>query len=964
MFSLIYLSSLTFVTIQTKEAKMRTTFIFSLCFIISQIAFSQTIFQQTYGVGKGIYVEKTNNGFLLIAENETEYLKITTDLDGNLINTTSLGAKTKKIIRTLDNGFAKLTVIPDSLGAQIEKLDAAGNTVWTKSYQFFPLEQATDFIQTTDGGFAFVMTVIDSTILPPQFNQIQIDIVKTNANGDVEWNTVTNPSEINAYSALLIQKTDGSFVAATLWKENIYSTAGIQTLNFSIDGTYLGASTVQPTSPGDTYLHHLEFKPTADNNFIYSYSRFHGTSNTNSHGLHFNKIGTWSTENTASDSYGHGTSGNFHFYSTVPTSDGGAILCADIEKWGIGLFESDTISYTLRKVDQLGNTSWTSTAVNKAFYGIELDNHFYALTGEQDSLVYLLLMDGDQGITLTGNITADLNSNCQADATEEGLGNWMVSASTPTSTFYGLSDSSGNYSIALPPGNYDVKANSLTDYWDETCTGVASITISDYTDLDTVNFYPHATIECPSLSINISSPEFHACDTIQFMVDYENVGTIVANDVFAQVSFHEKIVIDSASTPYSNLANNIYNFGLPPLNIGEGGQFQIFAHIACDVVENQALFAQAKIFPDEFCNTSPLWDQSHISITGACEADSVAFFVSNVGDGNMQGYSDIFIIEDIVLGLVSPVKITSGDTKTFRFAKDGTSYYLMSNQTNGHPGQSKPRLAIEGCGTNASGSFSTGNVLQYPKDDEDFFVSMDQKEVKAPDTLATSSQNSPAGYGSAHYINTNQAIDYYIAFKNKKDDTITHIVIDNIISNSLDLSTLQMGASSHPYRLQIIGDTLRFIFENIELPQSEDNVFKSKGFVNFKIDQKPDLAEGTIINNQSFIYLDQDAAITTTTIFNTVGKDFVIVSNDHILSEKFTIQAIPNPITEFVQFKINDINFKKGQLDIMTTTGQQILTRKLNTNTLVLPRNLLPNGTLFFIITLDGLRHTGKLIVL
>jgi len=946
---------------------MKKIFIFLLFSFICQVGNSQTIFQQFYGSGKGIFVDKTNDGFLLIAENDTNYLKITTDVNGNLINTTNLGAKTNKIIHTADDGFAKFTAIPDSLGAKIEKLDASGNTIWTKNYQFFPIEKATDFIQTNDGGFAFVTTIFDSAIIPPQLNKGQVNLIKINAVGDVEWNSVTDTSQISAFQALLVQKTDGSFVLSTLWKNNFFGTAGLQLLHFSASGDYQNNTIVKPaqSSAGSTALHKsLQLQTTEDNHFIYTYYFHYTTPHSSSVGIQYAKEDEWDTDDISGESYGVGTLGNYYFYSTIPTSDGGAILCTNSTQWGIGGNPTDTLFHTLRKVDQLGNTSWIRTTPDKVHYGIELDNHYYALTGEQDSLIYLLLMDGDQGVSLTGKIVADLNNNCQADADEEGIGNWVVSASTPTSTFYGLSDTLGNYSIALPLGSYDVIANSLTDYWEETCTGTAVVTVTDYANLDTVNFFPHPVVECPSLNINISSPTFHACDTLLFMVDYENIGTNVANDVFAEISFHEKITIDSASIPYANTSDNIYNFTLPALGVGEDGQFQIYAHLACDAVVGQTLFAQAKIFPDEFCNTPPQWDQSHISITGVCEMDSVAFYIKNTGTADMQDYVQGIIIEDEVLGLTAPIKVDAGDTKAFRFAKNGTSYYFMADQPIGHPGHSMPRVAIEGCGTNTTGTFSTGHVLPYPEDDEDFFVSMDQKEVLAPDTSVAVALNFPVGYGVQHYINANQSVEYHISFENAKDDTITHVVINNIISNNLDLSTLKMGASSHPYRLRIIGDTLQFIFENIQLLKSTDNIFKSNGFVDFKLDQKQDLSNGTIIHNSSLIFFDQDTAIVPAPIFNTIGKDFVIVANDIFLLEKLSIQAIPNPVTDFVQFKIDHSNYKEGQLEIMTSSGQKILTRTLNSNTLTIPKNLLPKGVLFFTITLDNHRHTGKIIVL
>ena len=136
-------------------------------------------------------------------------------------------------------------------------------------------------------------------------------------------------------------------------------------------------------------------------------------------------------------------------------------------------------------------------------------------------------------------------------------------------------------------------------------------------------------------------------------------------------------------------------------------------------------------------------------------------------------------------------------------------------------------------------------------------------------------------------------LTYQVRFQNTGTDTAFTVVILDEISDELDISTVRPGASSHPYRLNIIdGKTLEFRFEDILLPDSFVNEPASNGYVLFDIKTKKDLPYGTTFENTAEIYFDFNEAIITNTTINTLANPVAV--ND---LENLTIPSTisPNP---------------------------------------------------------------------
>ena len=210
-------------------------------------------------------------------------------------------------------------------------------------------------------------------------------------------------------------------------------------------------------------------------------------------------------------------------------------------------------------------------------------------------------------------------------------------------------------------------------------------------------------------------------------------------------------------------------------------------------------------------------------------------------------------------------------------------------------------VTVEGCrvGTN---NFSTNFANDFPNNSGDPTVSTSCLPIVGSydpnEKLAF-----PEGFKTSHFIEQNTPIDYQIGFQNTGNDTAFTVILRDTLDKSLDIATLNMGASSHTFTWDLVGkNVLTISFDNIKLVDSFRNEAASHGFVKFRINQKKDVPLGTIINNQAAIYFDFNSPIFTNTTFHTVGKNVLRVSVESVVDKKTTIKVSPNPFSERTTF--------------------------------------------------------------
>ncbi len=210
------------------------------------------------------------------------------------------------------------------------------------------------------------------------------------------------------------------------------------------------------------------------------------------------------------------------------------------------------------------------------------------------------------------------------------------------------------------------------------------------------------------------------------------------------------------------------------------------------------------------------------------------------------------------------------------------------------------------------------------------------------------------------YVLPNKDIEYLIRFQNTGTDTAFRVIVEDRFSSLLDLSSVIPEVSSHPYTMEVRDHrVLRFVFDNILLPDSNINEAASHGFIKFRVSQVPNVALGSVIQNEADIFFDFNAPVRT-------NKSSLIVGTVHTAptpGNPYRVTAYPNPFGASVNFEI----FGPAQsgnltLRLFDALGRQVRREEFSNEKFSLPRNELKNGLYYFLIESNGkMIGTGKI---
>ncbi len=577
---------------------------------------------------------------------------------------------------------------------------------------------------------------------------------------------------------------------------------------------------------------------------------------------------------------------------------------------------------------------------------------------------------------LNGNVYDDVNANCNLDAGEKDLENWMVKIEPgPT---YATTDANGYYEAFVGTGNFTVtQLMPNNNLWDSICPlpYEYNVTTTGGDTISGLDFALQADAYCPILTVDIGAAFLRKCHTENYIVNYCNNGNVQATGVYIDVEFSPDLTPLTSSIPWQ-LNGNIYSFWIDTLDAGECGYFNVEVQVGCDVDLGEFECVEAIILPVFDCAANPpadttVWDRSSVQVTGDCVGDSLACFtILNTGDngnGNMQGTSEFRIYENNVLVHVGTFQLNGqADTVICWPTNGGNTIRLEADQRPGHPGNSHPNDVIDDCGTLIS---PMGLVNDLPQDDEDEHIAIECTEVVFsydPNDKAVI----PAGVGPYHYISADDKLEYKIRFQNTGSDTAFTIVIrDTLMTQYLDITSVQSGASSHPYEFRIFGGgILEWTFENILLPDSNVNEPASHGFVKFKVNQQPNNPLGSVIENRVGIIFDFNDPVMTNYAFSTIAdmtELLISVSEASVYEALVSIEVYPNPFNDVAT--INVLGYEAHDpiyLELYDLLGNKVTSLSTNQTMFELHKGDLSSGVYIYrIFAADGSLGSGKVVV-
>lgn len=165
----------------------------------------------------------------------------------------------------------------------------------------------------------------------------------------------------------------------------------------------------------------------------------------------------------------------------------------------------------------------------------------------------------------------------------------------------------------------------------------------------------------------------------------------------------------------------------------------------------------------------------------------------------------------------------------------------------------------------------------------------------------------PAGQTEELWTLIDQDLVYRVRFQNTGNFPATSVVVRDLISENLDLSTFRILESSHPLTQVSVRERLaEFKFENIMLADSVSNEPESHGYVTFSIRPVSDISDYTEIENTANIYFDFNAAIVTNTTISNMVEMFPVSSVNEGAEDDNTSHVYPNPVTNKLMIDINN----------------------------------------------------------
>ncbi|MCC7506569.1 MAG: T9SS type A sorting domain-containing protein [Saprospiraceae bacterium] len=898
-------------------------------------------------------------------------LQLRTDADGNLLSNTPVNLPDLYQHYLMPDG-SLISAIGFGDYLQVWKRDASGNVLWQNLYPLITLGEVLVYrgmtVSPTNDIFIRGYYYLDGV---PHYQNF---VVKLSADGDFEWiNTVVT----NDYDAQISVNADPLGGCLVGWA--IIDTASSPAPNI-FEGLWRynadGSTAWSIKAPGDL----------GQNNVSNGYA-------TNAAGQTL-VISTddqqwimdslyWMLLDPAGDTL-------WQFTSTahpelkwlrpdvvIPVGNSGFVVAGNFEN-----HPQNQYIGTLAKVDLSGNIEWVRTfgplsspQVGIAYFqsGTALNDGSVLVAGTLYDDIFLLKVPADGAFygyqnTIEGQVAYDTDGNCNIDPTDIPQAFWAVTAEGNGYRQYGLTDAAGHYHIPyLDTGYYQIILTPPSYLWDACQDTIQVYYPYSTTPLtDTADFAAQTPAYCPLLEVQVTVPNWRICTERSVMALVCNQGTAPAAPM--QLSVVLDPLLDMAGSPYPyTVQGDTVFFELDTLLPFQCKNFSFQVHVSCDAQLGQTLCLKAQVTPDSLCLFPPDWSGANIVVNGVCEGDSVRFNIKNTGGAPMSEALDFVIIDDHVITRTGAFDLAPEEMHVETVPADGSTWRITARQEPGHPfGSQTPSVAVEGCTDNSW--FSTGMVNLFAS----YTGGAPFEDVECREVVGSYDPNDkaglPIGLHYEHCVEATEVLDYLVRFQNTGTDTAFYVEIQDTLSAWLNPASIQSVTASHNFRWTLSGaGIIRFIFDDIVLPDSNASQEASQGFVRFRVAQRPGNPVGAQIFNRAGIYFDQNAVVLTNTVFHTVCQDFIEIQVSDVLSPVAAAPGFalfPNPARAEVSVRFDPGAPLGGSIRLLDVFGRVVEQQAVVSTGLSLRRDGLPSG-LYFVewVAPDGRRLVRTLVL-
>jgi len=167
-------------------------------------------------------------------------------------------------------------------------------------------------------------------------------------------------------------------------------------------------------------------------------------------------------------------------------------------------------------------------------------------------------------------------------------------------------------------------------------------------------------------------------------------------------------------------------------------------------------------------------------------------------------------------------------------------------------------------------------------------------------------------------------LEYLVCFQNTGNDTALNVVVLNNMQMELDETAFELVATSHPVTINYAPHSRKFsyAFNNIMLPDSTTNETASHGFLRYRIKPVSTLASGDRIENTAAIYFDFNQPVVT----NTALTEIVLPSGigEQPGMDTPHLAAYPNPFRDEFNIEIRKMEGQKIAVKLFDVYGRLI----------------------------------------
>ncbi len=563
---------------------------------------------------------------------------------------------------------------------------------------------------------------------------------------------------------------------------------------------------------------------------------------------------------------------------------------------------------------------------------------------------------------ITGRMQMDGNLDCKIDADDAPYGNQVIQFTKGDQTFIANTNREGQYWSWLEPGEYSMSIVDRSTAFDF-CIEQSVVNVEDIFSTDTINILAQAIDDCHELSVALNTGRIRACFPTRFSLSYQNLGSATAISSYIDVEIDEDFEpISESSHSFVQLEDHLYRFDLGNINALDFGIISFTASLSCDAQFGATHCSTAKIYPSSECREiPPTWSGASVSLEASCQDDQLVFELSNSTDHDMTESVKAIVLRDDQRYAENDILLNAGDSETITISADGATYRVIVDQVANHPGEDHPTEAIELCGNGVE--HSLGFVTQFATNDDNPEVDIHcQENVGSYDPNDKLSY--PRGFQDDFKIAPQTSLNYTIRYQNTGTDTAYRVVIIDTLQADLDPNTISHIVSSHDVKMELYGERiLRFVFDEINLPDSNVNLAASEGFVSFEIDHR-DFEEKVLpIRNDAAIYFDYNPPIYTNEVLNTVVIDFleVLVSTNEA-SRVQKLHVYPNPASpdDLLQLDLASAAVEGQLIDLQ---GKQIWQGHILDGALDLSSTTIEQGLYLLVLTQKDKKYTAKLII-